>query len=220
MQIIFILLAIAGVTILIKWLVKKPDWFTDPVTRGYKALNNAPEQAQDVKFYYETGASKIPHDAALRGIADSFGRAGCKYPVDRASHTLKVVVLKGEKSPAGVPSFRVAIAPTSPYWNSDFDMMKGSKRGIHYILAAGQMLATGEPYGDVIMIPSDTDEHFIETICDYESEHFILAKYDGDEFERTKYHGEGTSHPVIPDTCRANLFERPSIDVICLPPNK
>ncbi len=205
--IIGILAAIAVVVFLIKYLTRKPYWFTEPTARGWKVLKEVkPEIVEGIEFYYESGAPKIPHAAAIQGIVNCIRRVACKYPFDRSRHKIKIIVLKSEIAPEfGTPSFRVPISHTNEYFNSEWDMMKGSTKGIHYVLAAGQMLGADFQLGDMILIPSATDLTFIQNICDFEWEHCALAHYDGEEFDRTKVHGSGTGHPIIPDTCPDRL---------------
>lgn len=207
------------------WWIKfrrnaRPYWHRAPIDRGFDLLKTTPVLTSGgIPVYYEQGAAKVSHAAIDRGVDAVFARAMCHYPVVRSAMKPKVVVLNGERAPeSGTPSFRVPIANGTPYFNTEWDMMRGQKGDVHYVLAAGQVLAVGEPYGDVIMIPSDGDENFIQTITDYELEHCILAWYDGDEFDRTKTHAAGTGHPIIPDCPGApvGLMSRKPFDGLCL----
>jgi hypothetical protein len=197
------LVAIALVAYFIKKKNKNPDWYLNPVDRGFKYMREVTPvmtPGENIAVYYEPKVNPIPLEAADQGIRNLFTRLRCKYPLtDRGRHDIKLVVLASEKAPeSGTPAFRVAIANGTPYYNSEWDMMRGSKESVHYVLAAGQMMAAGVPYGDVLLIPSDSDVTFITNIVDYEEEHAALANYDPAEFERTKIHGAGTGHPIVP----------------------
>lgn len=157
------------------------------------------------KIYYEDGLEPLPFhpEAVDRGIGDVFRRLECAYGerVGVHRHTdVKVIVLPGEPSADGSPAFRVAISPGNPYHNSDWDKMKGSPEKIHYILAAGETVAAGTPYGDVIVIPYCTEEYkdYMAMACGHEWEHIGLAWYDGERYEATKHH-QTEGHPLIPE---------------------
>jgi hypothetical protein len=203
--IVLIICIVGGIGI--AYLKRRRDrvepWQRDPITRGMKILAEVPAKISNgVSFHYEPGAGQIDEAAAAAGIADCFERLACHYDnVNRAQHDIHVLVVAGELSPeTHTPCFRVPISPPNPYLNSEFDMMKGVESMPHYILAAGQMIAAGVPYGDVIMIPSNNDPVFTRRICDYESEHYGLAWYDGPLYEDTKIHGQGKGHPIV-DPC-------------------
>lgn len=127
-----------------------------------------------------------------QGLNATFIKAAC-YGYQRAMRLSDyiIAIVKGEPDSDGNPCYRL---PAGQYAGTVYD--KGG-----YILAAGQVLAVGEPYGNIIVVP----EHFegqgehLSLISEYEAEHVILAWNDGDKFERTKTHGDGTGHPIISD---------------------
>lgn len=126
------------------------------------------------------------------GLANAFEKAACRGYTRAINHSdYNIAVLKSnEKDSQGFPAYRL---PCQNYCGTVYD--KGG-----YILAAGQMVFVGTPYGNWIAIPEHTVsqlEH-AQTIAEYEAEHIILAWNDGEEFERTKTHGDGTGHPIIP----------------------
>lgn len=126
------------------------------------------------------------------GIENAFEKAACRgytRQLNFSDHNI-AVMRSHENDSQGFPAYRL---PCQNYCGSVYD--KGG-----YVLAAGQMVFVGTPYGNWVAIPQHTVtqlEH-AETIADYETEHVILAWNDGDEFERTKTHGDGTGHPIIP----------------------
>jgi hypothetical protein len=177
-----------------------PFWHKTALDRALLLIKEvAIVTAFGAKMFYEKDAGRVSHEAIDRGLTRVFERLYCRYPADRSLHDIKFVVLIGEIAPESrIPCFRVPITSFSPYYNGEWDMMRGSNRKVHYILAAGQLIAWGTPYGDVIIIPSSTDATFIENIADHEFEHVALGYYDPVEYERTKYHAPGTGHPIIP----------------------
>lgn len=220
-----ILAVIGAVAFAVKYFTRDPVWYKNPIDRANALLKTTPTVTQEgIKVYYESKAGKINHAAVDAGVRECIRRVACKYPFDRNRHNIKICVLEGEIAPESrLPAFRVAIGHASPYFNSEWDMMKGSKKGVHYILAAGQMASADFQAGDVLVIPSGGDDQFYKNICDYEFEHVALAYYDGDEFERTKIHGSGTGHPIIPDTCfggAVGLAAPRPMKVLCLDAHK
>ena len=146
------------------------------------------------RFWIEPGA-RLPVEvmgAMEQGLTNAFERAGCVgYQRQRSHADYNIAILRSlENDSQGYPAYRL---PAGPYTGTEFD--KGG-----YILVAGEMASVGEPYGNWIAIPEHTTLQLghAETIADYEAEHILLAWNDGDEFERTKIHGQGTGHPAIP----------------------
>jgi hypothetical protein len=79
-------------------------------------------------------------------------------------------------------------------------MMRGDKKGIHYILAAGQTIGAGEPNGDIFIIPNTNESTYIENVTYFELEHILTAWYDAELYEANLNHSHGTGHPFLP-TC-------------------
>lgn len=217
--VIGIIIAIAFGTF-IGWLLYRrinPFWHLTPLDRALKLIKTTPIIVAGAKVFYEKGIEQVDHPSIAKGIDDVFARAGCRYPVNRPQHDIKIAVVQGERAPeSGIFAFRVAINSASPYYNGEFDMMRGSNRKTHYLLAAGQMAATGTPYGDVIIIPSSPDKQFIEDIVDYELEHILLSYHDDPEFKRTMYHGAGTGHPILGPCPGESLARVGRSDVACV----
>lgn len=221
MKIIFYI-AIPVVIILVfwlfrKWRAEKPDWTRSTLDRAEKVMKTTPVLTPaGKKVYLET---PVPDLGAIdRGIEHTFRKLICAgYPVNRSRHNdIKIVVFESEKAPvSGDDCFRVPITYYDPYWNGPFDMMKDSDEFPHYILASGQAIYFGEPYGDVIVIPYSTDAEYVERAVGYEWEHVGYAWYDFPKYLETQYHLTG-GHPLIA-SCPGdeNLTAR---DIVCLPP--
>lgn len=176
--------------------------------------------------YFEPGVSQAGTSLVMidAGIENAFRKGECAgYPIDRARHRKSVVVLNSELSPEGrTPSFRVFIGHTNDYYNSEWDM--ATCPGLecdHYVLAAGQMIAAGEPYGDVIAIPDPKgDSEFTRNICDYEFEHIVLAFHDGPRYDETATHA-GSGHPILlPCPGDAVGFVTKPFAGLCMKPRK
>ena len=203
MEAIIIISAIAALAGLVWFLKKrnvKPVWYKNPLNRGLGlVVSTQPEVTPDgVKVYHEPGAKRVPHASIDAGFRRVFERAANHYPVDRSVFDLRVTVLQGERAPeSGDWAIRVPMHPDNPYYNGEWDMMRGSKDEIHYLLAAAMVLTMEQQYGHTIAIPDADDPNYIETICDYEGEHLILAQYDSPKYEATAVHGSGQGHPVI-----------------------
>ena len=197
---IICVVAVGGFIAYMLWHNIDPFWEKSTLDRALILIKETPIVTPDnVQMFYEKGVAQISHAAVDRGIARAFGRLACRYTTERGQYVIKVVVLQGEIAPESrLPCFRVPINSASPYYNGEWDAMKGSNRKVHYIRAAAQMVAVGTPYGDVMVFPSTGDEAFIENVADHEFEHIGLAHEDEPEFKRTMYHGEGTGHPIIP----------------------
>ncbi|MCC6328979.1 MAG: hypothetical protein IT174_10715 [Acidobacteria bacterium] len=190
------------------WLRKRSaeSWHLDPETRGLRLLGQVKpvETPGGHEIYFEEGSG--PDFARFGGAIDAgvektFRKLECAgYPVDRSKHRIKATVFAAEPSADGSPSFRVPIRPGNPYFNGEFDKMAGRPDWPHYILAAGQTIAVGEPYGDVFIVPYCTEDHldYLARAAEYEMEHVGLAWYDGEKFEATKYHTTG-GHPLVAD---------------------
>ena len=182
------------------------DWKWSPWERSLKLINakNFTLTPGGAKVYFEQPLTpqgfSLP--ACDLGIRKAFEKAECAgYAVNRGQHNISIISLPSENDSQGDPAFRVFISHTSEYYNSEWD--KATCPGLecdHYVLAAGQTVAVGTPYGDVIVVPHHIgkDEH-LATVVEYEMEHVLLSYYDPVKFEETKYHLNGAGHPLIPD---------------------
>ncbi len=195
-----IAVVIAGFVLFMRWKNTNPFWHKDTTTRALELIKGTPALTRDgVKMYYEPKVEQVSHPSVDAGIERCFSRLRCRYPTNRQGHDIKMVVLKSEIAPESrLPCFREPITAFSFYYNGEYDMMKGSKEKVHYVLAAGQVVAGGTPHGDVIAVPQTNDNVFIENISDYEFEHLGYFHYDGEMYERTKHHGPGAGHPILP----------------------
>jgi hypothetical protein len=95
-----------------------------------------------------------------------------------------------------------ARSPESHTWSYKIDAgaYAGSEWDLGgYILVAGQVIAVGQPYGNIIAIPDhhDTDHAQLTEVTMYEAEHIILANCDEALYESTKIHGQGQGHPLF-----------------------
>ena len=100
----------------------------------------------------------------------------------------------------GDPAIRV---PAAQYKGTIYD--KGG-----YILIAGQMLAIGKPYGNIMAIP-DHNSNFkrLSDITEYEGEH-IAAGWNAPTVARAnETHGAGSGHPFIPSCGKSAEVEKP-----------
>lgn len=144
----------------------------------------------------ESGASisQPEIDAIENGLNECFERArGQNY--DR---------------PLNLSDYQVAIigdsvrAPESQQWCYKLPIKGSGYEGTEwdlggYLLAAGQTIAAGIPYGNIIALPDHhgTDLEQLAQVAGYEAEHVILAHCDGDKYEATKVHGQGQGHPLF-----------------------
>jgi hypothetical protein len=200
---LLIAVAVVGLIVLFVRRRKKKNWNNSPETRIWKAYHEGRKVAtlNGHTVHYEDGLG--PQDTISLGVdagADRcFTKFECGYSnVDRSRHRIHVVVLRSEPDSRGNPCFRVPVGPGDPYYDSLWDKMRGQGGQQHYILAAGQTVAAGEPYGDVVGI-GHGDEAWTAQITEYELEHAFLAWYDGPKYEETKAHLNGAGHPLVQD---------------------
>lgn len=219
------LLVFGAMGALVWYLLKKkkesrPEWESTPTSRAMDRIKTEPDviTPNGVKIYYLDDVKQDLNLAEIdRGVDFAYKKAACNYLNainDRQRHEdlggTKIVVIESERAPeSGAWSFKVPIMNgTDPYYNSEWDMMKGQKGAYHYLLAAEQMVAVGEPFGDVFVlpyIPNDyEDKNYLARACSYSMEHILLSWYDGNRFEATKYHTDGTGHPIIP-ACEGDI---------------
>jgi hypothetical protein len=194
-------------------------WHLDPLSRAFERIKAAPDTTTPAgaKMYYVPSVTK---DLSLteidRGIEHTFQKCECAgYPVNRAQHDIKVVVFESEQSPeAHVWSFKVPVMNGQPYYNSQWDMMKGQPGTFHYILAAELVVAIGSPYGDVHAIPyvpsSEPDKDYLARINEFSREHICLAWYDPPRYDATLNHAQGGGHPILAECPTKSLFAAPA----------
>jgi hypothetical protein len=216
MQIILAIVLVAAVFALAYYLKRrgsadnKPFWHKTTLARALTLIRgDKPIVTVDGhKIFHEPGLiTSTDLHAIDYGVERAFRKAECAgYPVDRSRHNVQVVVLASEKAPlSGDPSFRVAIWPPlfgePSYYNTEYDQMKGSEEYVHYLLAGGETVAFGNPYGDIIVVPFclEEEKEYLARVVEYEMEHVVLAYYDGVKYEATKTHLTG-GHPLM-DEC-------------------
>lgn len=128
------------------------------------------------------------------GMSRTFTKSQCRGYGQPMGNALKhsdytVAIFTAEPDSDGNPAFR---APCAQYCGTIYD--KGG-----YILVAGQSVAIGMPYGDVIALP-DPDINrlgWTSNGAEFETEHNVLAWYDGDLYTATMTHGTGAGHPIF-----------------------
>jgi hypothetical protein len=220
---IVVVVALVGFIIFTIWRNRKKKideaWHIDPLSRAFKRIESAPDTTTPAgaKMYYMPAVSKdLPLAEVDRGNEHTFQKCECAgYPVNRAQHDIKVVVFESEQSPeAHVWCFKVPVLNGQPYYNSEWDMMKGQKGTYHYILAAELVVAIGTPFGDVHAIPyvpsSEPDKDYLARINEFSREHICLSWYDPERYEATKYHAQGSGHPIIAECPTTSLFAKPT----------
>lgn len=147
------------------------------------------------------------------GLSRLFAKSACQIsPHDNLpySRILKhsdyiIAILKStDLDSQGQPAIRI---PPGQYKGTEYD--KGG-----YILIAGQVLAVGNPYGNIMVIP-DHNANFdrMANAVEYEGEHLVLAWNDPDKFKATETHGAGTGHPIIAD-CNSSVISRTQIHAV------
>lgn len=189
---------LAAVVLFLLWRRKKEKEANRTIGKRVVDLSNQPDRRRtaslgtNIWLEDDAACSESVMRAFENGLAHAFEKAACRGYTRALNHSdYNIAVLKShENDSQGFPAYRL---PCQNYCGSVYD--KGG-----YILAAGQMVFVGTPYGNWIAIPEHTVQQLehAETIAEYEAEHVILAWNDGAEFERTKTHGDGTGHPIIP----------------------
>ena len=135
------------------------------------------------------------------GIAHTIEKGKCQgYTKGLNRSGYAVAFLKGQPDSAGYPALPVACGDyCGTYWD------KGG-----YILVAGQVSTVGGV--QTIILPEHRDNfENLARVSDYEAEHIMLRLNDPDEYERTKVHGSGQGHPIIPE-CNHRSYYDPETD--------
>jgi hypothetical protein len=222
--------ALVAVVLIILWLRnrkrKSEEWKQPTFTRATAMLKGTPVTTPGgVQLFYEKGVPQdLDHAIIDRAYENVFKKLECNgYTPNRAQHRPKIVVLNSILSPESqTPSYKIFIRPGNFYYGGPYDMEAGKGEEVdHYVLAAGEMIAAGEPHGDVIAVPHPQGKNdFLENIVDFEFEHIAYAWYDGVKFEETKVHGGGLGHPIISPcvpTGEAFTYPTTATDVTCCP---
>lgn len=135
------------------------------------------------------------------GLTALFERARCHIseydgkPVSRAMKHAEyiVAILKStDLDSNGDPAIRI---PAAQYAGTIYD--KGG-----YVLIAGQMLAQGEPYGNVMAIPDhQTNFERMRDVVGFEAEHIVAALNLPTLYWANETHTQSSGHPFIHDIC-------------------
>lgn len=199
---VWAVLAFGGLAVVIWYLLRRKqkakearmpiEWRVEQIRKDQRNLRVTPH---GLRIWTEPGAScpAAVEQAMTRGMEFTFEKGRCRGYTERMTlGDFNVVILRStENDSQGFPAYRL---PCAQYCGTEYD--KGG-----YILAAGQILFTaGSPIGMWILIPEHTSgqtDH-AATIAEYETEHGVLGFNDGAEYERTKTHGSGEGHPIIP----------------------
>lgn len=94
-------------------------------------------------------------------------------------------------SPGGVLSFKIR---ADEYDGTEFD--QNPTQGIGEVLAAEQVISNGSHLTSTYIICNASTPLVLET-ARYGAEHIILYNNDMNEYNRTKFHGNGVGHPII-----------------------
>lgn len=191
---IYIIIALAAIcAALIIWKLTKGRKLRSIEDRVY-AITEKRQSPGGFELWIEKGAdcSLREQSAIAKGLERCFDKArlvGYDRPLHCRDYTVAIIADSIRSPEAQIWSYKL---PAGPYTGTEWDL--GG-----YILAAGQMIAAGEPYGNIIAIPDHhgTDLEQLQEIVMYEAEHIILAHCDGDKFEATKIHGQGQGHPLF-----------------------
>lgn len=184
-----VIIAVLAVIALAVWLLRRRKVETIE-TRVYR-LSDAFKTPSGVTIRCEKGVA-VTADAQRaieNGLRYTQRKVFAKYGRCLSPSDYIVAVVKGEPDSDGNPCYRL---PAGAYKNTEFD--KGG-----YILVAGQVISIGQD-ANIVVVPEHRDNFdHLELVVGYEAEHVELAWFDGDEYERTKYHGGGAGHPIIPE---------------------
>ena len=193
-----VLIICIGFAALVAWLYLRRKRIPSIEDRVF-GITNKTTDISGMQVWLENGANVTGADltAIELGFNRTFAKARCKgYERALSLSDYIVAIVKGEPDSDGNPCYRI---PAGVYAGTIYD--KGG-----YILVAGQMLTAGEPYGNIIVIPEHNGQFLdhLALVAEFEAEHVVLAYNDAYEFERTKVHGDGTGHPIIPN-CSGEL---------------
>ncbi len=201
--------ALVATVLIMLWLRKKKRadsaWKQDSFPRAVKIVNDTPAFPTPAghQMFKEAGVTNLNEASNDLGIEETFKKCECAgYVVRRAEHNFKTVIFNSIPDSQGDPAFKLFIAPGNAYYGSEYDKEAGKGQEVdHYVLVAGQMVAVGQPLGDIIIIPEHSPSQAAHQALatEFEAEHVDLAWYDGDKYEQTKYHLTG-GHPLI-DPC-------------------
>lgn len=159
------------------------------------AITDRRATASGMRVWVENGATvnALEITAIESGLARCFEKArlrGYDRPLNLSDYIVAIVG-DCERSPESqIWSYK--IPATGDYKGSEWDL--GG-----YMLIAGQVIAIGEPFGNIIALPEHqgTDLEQLAEVTMYEAEHIILCFSSPDEYEATRVHGAGRGHPLF-----------------------
>lgn len=131
------------------------------------------------------------------GLSDLFRIAAAppnNYDVSSMSARLYRVWLIRRSTHCENPAFLVDATPY--YEGSEWDKDPSPERSL--ICAAGMTIMQGNPITGAGMVITD-DMGIMRTIVRYEGEHSLLFYLDAARYEATKYHDQGSGHPILGD---------------------
>lgn len=170
----------------------------DSVTQRANQLQTVTFTAAGVAVRAETGVAVTPEAKAAidAGLGDTIDKAKClKYTKGLNRNGYSVAILIGQPDSAGNPALRIGCGN---YCGTEWD--KGG-----YMLIAGEVVTLSGV--QTIIVPEHTSNYEnLRRVIGYEAEHIILRLNDPDEYDRTKVHGTGQGHPIIPP-CKISQSE-------------
>ena len=168
-------------------------------------ITNKTRTPQGAHLWAQTGTSITAEDiqAIDEGLSALFARAKCYISehtgrslaeIDPHHRAMKhdeyiVAVLRStDVDSNGDPAIRI---PPGQYAGTEYD--KGG-----YVLIAGQMLAIGQPHGNIIIVP-DHQANFqrMADAVGFEAEHIVSGHNLPTLYHENETHGQGKGHPFI-----------------------
>lgn len=172
-------------------------------SRAVKITNWSTATPHGAAIGLEDGVSISPAELSAidTGIEHTIAKAKCKgYSGNDglSNDQYAIAYVKSIPDSQGDPAYAQSCAQ---YCGTEWD--KGG-----YILIAGQVLGYQDPSGNrnLIAIPAHDASRLdhLATVTGFEVEHAVLKIFDPPEYDRTKTHGTGTGHPIIPECQSAN----------------
>lgn len=163
---------------------------SDPVTQRASQLQGVTFTPAGAAVRAETGIGVTPEAKAAidAGLGDTIEKAKClRYTKGLNKNGYSIAMLIGQPDSAGNPALRIGCGN---YCGTEWD------RG-GFILIAGEVASLSGV--QTIIVPEHTSNYEnLRRVIGYEAEHIILQLNDPAEYDRTKVHGSGQGHPIIP----------------------
>lgn len=138
-------------------------------------------------------AMKSAMDESLTNLFNDARALGYTQKITHGDYTIHVRHDCVRSPESGTLSFKIR---ADEYNNSIFDVNPDPNIG--EVLAAEQVITHNNFPTTHYIICADTDLENVRKTTRYGAEHIILAFNDPSEYERTKFHGNGIYHPIIP----------------------